>query len=151
MSWLATFFKTLYFLKWCPTLDDSPLHQFPNYSNFLLEYWFLAKNLHNFRTLPLKLDNPYHHIMSYVSYIFSKNFVGNTIELWAFQAFRPRRTGANKHKGRFFIKIVKQYTLDQWWLKNITHGVNSLLHSMRYHTVWQKKIRSTFQPHTDAF
>ena len=64
--------------------------------------------------------------MSYVSYIFSKNFIGNTIELWAFQAFRPRRTGANKHKGRFFIKIVQKYPLDQRWLKNFNHSVNSL-------------------------
>ena len=32
------------------------LHQFTKYNNFLLEYWFLGKNLSNFVSLPWKLD-----------------------------------------------------------------------------------------------
>ena len=47
---LQTIFELLYFLKRCPIFDDSPLYQFTKYNNFLLGYWFLAKNLSNFES-----------------------------------------------------------------------------------------------------
>ena len=34
----TSIFKALYFSKWCPIFDDSPLHQFPKYNNFPLKY-----------------------------------------------------------------------------------------------------------------
>ena len=49
--------KTLYLLKWCPSFDNSLLHQFKKYNNFLLVYWFLCKNLSNFVSLLWKLNN----------------------------------------------------------------------------------------------
>ena len=55
---LTSIFKPLYLLKWCPIFDDSLLHQFTKYNNFLLVYWFLCKNLSNFVYLPWKLNNP---------------------------------------------------------------------------------------------
>ena len=63
--------KTLYFPKWCTIFVDSPLHQFTKYNTFLLEYWFLAKILSHFVTLPLKLDNHYYNVtykMIYLQY-----------------------------------------------------------------------------------
>ena len=53
----TSIFKTLYFLKWCPIFDDSLLHHFTKYNNFLLVYWFLGKNLSNFVSLLWKLNN----------------------------------------------------------------------------------------------
>ena len=43
--------KSLFFLI-------SLLHQITKYNNFLLEYWFLGKNLSNIASLFFKLDNP---------------------------------------------------------------------------------------------
>ena len=54
---LTLIFETLYFLNWCPIFDDSLLHQFSKYNNFLLVYWFLGKNLSNFVCLSWKLNN----------------------------------------------------------------------------------------------
>ena len=48
-------FKSLYFLKWCPIFDSSPLLQFSKFNN-------LAKNLSNFVSLSWKLHNRYCHI-----------------------------------------------------------------------------------------
>ena len=41
-------FKSLYFLKWCPIFDTSPLTQFSKLNNFLWVCWFLGKNLFDF-------------------------------------------------------------------------------------------------------
>ena len=45
---IRSFFKSLYFQKWCPIFDTSPLHQFSKLYNFLWVCWFLGKNLSNF-------------------------------------------------------------------------------------------------------
>ena len=58
----ASIFKSLYFLKWCPILDTSPLTQFSNINNFLWVCWFLGKNLSNFVSPVWKLHTPYCHI-----------------------------------------------------------------------------------------
>ena len=58
---ITSIFKSLYFLKWCPIFDTSPLTQFSKINNFLWVCWFLAKNLSNFLPLSLKLDNPNYH------------------------------------------------------------------------------------------
>ena len=58
-------FKSLYFLKWCPIFDSSPLHQFSKFNHFLWVCWFLGKNLSNFVSHAWKLDNQYCHT-SYV-------------------------------------------------------------------------------------
>ena len=42
---ITSIFKSLYFLKWCPIFDSSPLLQFSKFNNFLWVCWFLAKNL----------------------------------------------------------------------------------------------------------
>ena len=62
--WLAYLIKSAfksYFLKWCPTFDISALHQFSKFNNFLWVCWFLGKNIFNFVSPTLKLDNPYWH------------------------------------------------------------------------------------------
>ena len=59
--WYASTFKSLYFLKWRPIFDSSPLPQFLKFDNFLLACWFLAKNLSNFVSPARKRDNPYYH------------------------------------------------------------------------------------------
>ena len=33
----TSIFEILYFLKWCPICDNSPLHQFTKYNNFLFD------------------------------------------------------------------------------------------------------------------
>ena len=48
-------------LKWCPIFDSSPLLQFSKFNGFLCLFWFLAKNLSNFVSLPWKLHNWYCH------------------------------------------------------------------------------------------
>ena len=58
---ITTIFKSLYFLKWCPIFDSSPLLQFSKFNNFI---WlqlirFLAKNISNFVSLSWKLHNRY--------------------------------------------------------------------------------------------
>ena len=52
---LLTFFKSLYFLKWCPIL------QFSKFNNYLWVCWFLGKNISNFVSPDLKLHNLYCH------------------------------------------------------------------------------------------
>ena len=54
-------FKSLYFLKWCPIFDTSPLHQFSKFNNFLWVCSFLGKNLSNFVHPAWKIDNPYYY------------------------------------------------------------------------------------------
>ena len=68
----TSIFMTLYLLKWCPIFDDSSLHQFNKYNNFLAECWFLTKNVSNFVSLPLKLDNPYYHQWACLRTLFSR-------------------------------------------------------------------------------
>ena len=58
---MLSIFKSLYFLKWCPIFDTSPLHQFSKFNNFLWVCWFLGKNLSSFVYPAWKLDNPYYH------------------------------------------------------------------------------------------
>ena len=53
--------KSLYFLKWCPIFDSSPLHQFSKFNNFLWVCWLLGKILSNFVAPAWKLNNPYYH------------------------------------------------------------------------------------------
>jgi len=45
---ITSIFKTLYFLKWCPIFDSSPLSQSSKVNNFLWVCWFLGKNLSSF-------------------------------------------------------------------------------------------------------
>jgi hypothetical protein len=54
-------FRSLYFLKWCPICDTSPLTQFSKFNNFFWVCWFLGKNLSNFVPPVWKLHNPYCH------------------------------------------------------------------------------------------
>ena len=58
---ITSIFRSLYFLKWCPVFDSSPLHQFSKLDYFLCACWFLGKNLSNFVSLSWRLDNPYYH------------------------------------------------------------------------------------------
>ena len=58
---ITSIFKSLYFLKWCPIYDTSPLTQFSKFNNFLWVCWFLGKNLSNFVPPVWKLHNPYCH------------------------------------------------------------------------------------------
>ena len=58
---ITSIFKSLYFLKWCPIFDSSPLLQFSKFNDFLCVCWFLVKNLSNFVSLPWKLHNRYCH------------------------------------------------------------------------------------------
>ena len=62
LSFFDNIFKSLYFLKWCPIFDTSPLIQFSKFNNFLWVCWFLGKNLSNFVPPVWKLHNPYCHI-----------------------------------------------------------------------------------------
>ena len=55
---ITSIFKSLYFLKWCPILDISPLHQYSKFNNFLWVYWFLGKNLFNFVPPTWKTQQP---------------------------------------------------------------------------------------------
>ena len=58
---LLTFIDNIYFLKWCPFFDSSPLPH-SQISIISFDYsWFLAKNLSNFVSLPWKLHNQYRH------------------------------------------------------------------------------------------
>ena len=60
--WLSkSIFKSLYFLKWCPIFDTSPLTQFSKFNNSLWVCWFLGKNLSNFVPPVWKIHNPYCH------------------------------------------------------------------------------------------
>ena len=45
---ITSILKSLYFLKWRPIFDTSPLTQIAKFKNFLLVCWFLGKNLSNF-------------------------------------------------------------------------------------------------------
>ena len=58
---ITSTFKSLYFLKWCPIFDTSPLTQFSKFHNFLWVCWFLGKNISNFVPTVWKLHNPYCH------------------------------------------------------------------------------------------
>jgi hypothetical protein len=58
---IISIFKSLYFLKWCPIFDSSPLLQFSKFNNFIWVCWFSAKKLSNFVSLPWKLHNRYCH------------------------------------------------------------------------------------------
>jgi len=59
---IASIFEALYFLKWCPIFDSSPLLQFSKFNNFIWpKLIFLAKNLSNFVSLPWKLHKRYCH------------------------------------------------------------------------------------------
>ena len=58
---MASNFKSLYLLKWCPIFDTSPLTQFSKFNNFLWACWFLGKNLSNVVPPVWKLHNPYCH------------------------------------------------------------------------------------------
>ena len=58
---ITSIFKSLYFLKWCPIFDTSPLTQFSKFNNFLWVCWFLGKNISNFVPSAWKLDKPYYH------------------------------------------------------------------------------------------
>ena len=49
--------------------DTSPIHQFPNFNNFLWVCWFLAKNLSNSESLSLKNSTTSIAIMSIVHII----------------------------------------------------------------------------------
>ena len=65
---IASIFRSIYFLKWCPIFDTSPLTQFSNFNNFLWVCWFLGKNLSSFVPPVWKLHNPYCHIVLYIIY-----------------------------------------------------------------------------------
>ena len=56
-SLITWIFQSLYFLKWCPIFDTSPIYQFSKFNNFIWVRWFLCKNLPNFVSLVLKLHN----------------------------------------------------------------------------------------------
>ena len=58
---ISSMFKSLYFLKWCPVFDSSPLLQVSKFNNFFWVCWFLTKNLSNLVSLPWKLHNRYCH------------------------------------------------------------------------------------------
>ena len=58
---ITSLFKSLYFQKWCPIFDTSPLTQFSRFNNFLWVCLFLGKNLSNFVPPVWKLHNPYCH------------------------------------------------------------------------------------------
>ena len=58
---IASIFKSLYLLKWCPIFDTSPLTQFSKFNNFLWVCWFLGKNLSNF-VPPPPFENSTTHI-----------------------------------------------------------------------------------------
>ena len=66
--------KSLYFLKWCPIFDTSPLTQFSKFNNFLWVCWFLGKNLSNFVPPVWKLHNPYCHRVHLKAYLFMTDF-----------------------------------------------------------------------------
>ena len=53
---ITLIFKSLYFLKWCPIFDTSPLTQFPKFNNFFWVCWFLGKLFSNFIP-PLPREN----------------------------------------------------------------------------------------------
>ena len=53
---IMSIFKTLYFLKWGPISDSSPLHQFAKFKTFLWLCWFFGKNISSFVSLAWKLD-----------------------------------------------------------------------------------------------
>ena len=59
--WITSIFKSLYFLKLCPTFDTCPLTQSSKFNNFLWVCWFLGNNLSNFVAPVWKLNNPYCH------------------------------------------------------------------------------------------
>ena len=58
---IASIFKSLCFLKWCPIIDSLTLHQFSKFNNFFWVSWFLFKHLSNFVSPAWKLDNLYYH------------------------------------------------------------------------------------------
>ena len=59
IPWIS---ESLYFLKWCPIFDSSPLHQLSKFKPSLWVCWFFSKNLSNFVFPTWKPDNPYCHI-----------------------------------------------------------------------------------------
>ena len=71
---ITSIFKSLYFLKWCPIFDTSPLTQFWKFNNFLWVCWFLAKNLSNFLPTIWKLHNLYCYSMYVSFYVIILNF-----------------------------------------------------------------------------
>ena len=72
---ITSIFKSLYFLKWCPIFDTSPLTQVSKFNNFLWVCWFLGKNNSNF----VYPDNPYCHT-HYVP----------ICTIWQFTKLKPR-------------------------------------------------------------
>ena len=56
-------FKSIWFLKWFPIFDTSPLTRFSKSNNFLWVCWFLGKNLSNFVPPIWKLHNRYCHTL----------------------------------------------------------------------------------------
>ena len=61
--------------------EHTTIHQFTKYNTFLLEYWFLAKNLSKFVSLPWKLVNPsYHSLQQWFLFGVSARWVSRVCE-----------------------------------------------------------------------
>ena len=109
---ITSIFKSLYFLKWCPILNSSPLDQFSKFNNFLWICRFLEEqNSFQFCTPAWKLDNPYYHnmYMHWLDFIAYKNeiirFTFGLLALFS-TMFSSYRAVINK-KGVFIVNYVR--------------------------------------------
>ena len=71
---ITSILKPLYFLKWCPIFDSSPLLQFSKFNNLIwLPLIFSQKNS-NFVSLPWKPYNRYCHTLYYHYFLWFCNY-----------------------------------------------------------------------------
>ena len=146
---IASIFKSLYFLKWCPIFDTSPLIQFSKFNKFLWVCWFLGKNLSNLVPPVWKLHNPYCHtgnaiLVSSVITVFNCN----TMYCWYL-----RRTGLKRYvraqssssqlslwfhykvNERHYNLTFKFQRIPLIWTKNANLPIHIFVSALKFH-IW---------------
>ena len=110
---IASIFKSLSLLKWCPIFKTSPLTQFPKFDNFLWVCWFLGKNLSNFVPPVWKLHNPYCHKVHssfHISLFCKCTFLLGNKETKVFTLTKLSKLGSKKELSTLSkLALIKQF------------------------------------------
>ena len=117
-------FKSLYFLKWCPIFDTSPLTKFSKFNNFLWVCWFLGKNLSNFVPPVWKLHNPYCHNHQWSEFSSYNKLMTMGNESWIYEILN------------FFHEIWSMYLLVLICLKWIFIWQSKLTKKIQYYSLF---------------
>ena len=146
---ITSIFKSLYFLKWCPIFDTSPLTQFSKFNNFLWVCWFLGKNISNFVYSAWKLNNPYCHNR----YAGKRRTVGNRYagtKRCVVKKHLMSKTGSN----RINLKVgksQKQFFLPSILPKNEQKKLPNSAIAFTAYWIWGSSIIYSFQPKLDMW